>query len=86
MGIQVSASMGVRDNNELSWTQVLEIVEFMSDAVKIPILLDGDTGYGNYNNMRAWSGSLNSGRLQASVSKTNFSPRQIVSSAKDNPV
>jgi 2-methylisocitrate lyase-like PEP mutase family enzyme len=44
--------MGVRDNNELSWTQVLEIVEFMSDAVKIPILLDGDTGYGNYNNMR----------------------------------
>ena len=51
-GLAISASMGVRDNNELSWTQVLEIVEFMSDAVKIPILLDGDTGYGNYNNMR----------------------------------
>jgi len=42
----------LNDTNELSWTQVLEIVEFMSDAVKIPILLDGDTGYGNYNNMR----------------------------------
>ena len=51
-GLAISASMGVRDCNELSWTQVLEIVEFMSDAVKIPILLDGDTGYGNYNNMR----------------------------------
>ncbi len=51
-GLAISASMGVRDNNELSWTQVLEIVEFMSDAVKIPILLDGDTGYGNYNSMR----------------------------------
>jgi phosphoenolpyruvate phosphomutase len=24
----------------------------MSDATKIPILLDGDTGYGNYNNAR----------------------------------
>ena len=51
-GLAISASMGVRDNNELSWTQVLEIVEFMNDAVKIPILLDGDTGYGNFNNMR----------------------------------
>jgi len=44
--------MGVRDNNEASWTQVLEQVEFMSDATSIPILLDGDTGYGNYNNAR----------------------------------
>ena len=31
---------------------MLEILEFMSDAVRIPILLDGDTGYGNFNNMR----------------------------------
>lgn len=44
--------MGVRDNNELSWTQVLEIVEFMSDATTIPIMLDSNTGYGNFNNMR----------------------------------
>ena len=48
----LSASMGVRDNNELSWTQVLNIIEFMSDSTTIPILLDGDTGYGNFNNMR----------------------------------
>lgn len=51
-GLSLSAMMGVRDNNELSWTQVLEIVETMSDATSIPILLDGDTGYGNFNNMR----------------------------------
>lgn len=51
-GLSISAAMGVRDNNEASWTQVLETVEFMSDATKIPILLDGDTGYGNFNNMR----------------------------------
>ncbi len=44
--------MGVRDNNEASWTQVLDILEFMSDATSIPILLDGDTGYGNFNNAR----------------------------------
>ena len=28
------------------------MLEFMSDITSIPILLDGDTGYGNFNNMR----------------------------------
>src|SRR5690348_11655815 len=51
-GLSISAALGVRDNNEASWTQVLDVVEFMSDATTIPILLDGDTGYGNFNNMR----------------------------------
>ena len=51
-GLSISAAMGVRDNNEISWTQVIETVEFMSDVTDIPLLLDGDTGYGNFNNMR----------------------------------
>jgi phosphoenolpyruvate phosphomutase len=51
-GLCMSAVMGVRDNNEASWTQVLEILEFMSDATDIPILVDADTGYGNFNNAR----------------------------------
>jgi phosphoenolpyruvate phosphomutase len=51
-GLSISAALGVRDNNEASWTQVLEVVEFMSDATTIPILLDADTGYGNFNNVR----------------------------------
>ena len=51
-GLSISAQFGVRDNNEASWTQVLDNLEFMSDAVTIPILLDGDTGYGNFNNMQ----------------------------------
>ena len=51
-GLSISAALGVRDNNEASWTQVLEILEFMSDATSIPILVDGDTGYGNFNNVR----------------------------------
>jgi phosphoenolpyruvate phosphomutase len=51
-GLSISASLGVRDNNEASWTQVLDVLEFMSDATSIPILLDGDTGYGNFNNAR----------------------------------
>ena len=51
-GLALSAQYGVRDNNEASWTQVVEMLEFMSDVTTIPVLLDGDTGYGNFNNMR----------------------------------
>lgn len=51
-GLSISASLGVRDNNEISWTQVLDVVEYMSDATNIPILIDADTGYGNFNNVR----------------------------------
>lgn len=51
-GLSISAALGVRDANEASWTQVLEVVEFMADATDLPILLDADTGYGNFNNVR----------------------------------
>jgi len=51
-GLSISAQLGVRDSNEASWTQVLEVIEFMSDNTDIPLLLDGDTGYGNFNNAR----------------------------------
>ncbi len=51
-GLSISACLGVRDNNEASWTQVLEVLEFMADATTLPILVDGDTGYGNFNNVR----------------------------------
>jgi phosphoenolpyruvate phosphomutase len=51
-GLTISASLGLRDSNEASWTQVLDVLEYMSDATTLPILVDGDTGYGNFNNVR----------------------------------
>jgi phosphoenolpyruvate phosphomutase len=51
-GLSLSAQLGVRDSNEASWTQVVEVVDFMSECTDIPILLDGDTGFGNFNNAR----------------------------------
>src|SRR5215470_10572197 len=51
-GLSISAQFGVRDNNEASWTQIVDMLEFMVDASDLPILLDGDTGYGNFNNRR----------------------------------
>ena len=51
-GLTISASLGLRDSNEASWTQVLDVLEYMADATTLPILVDGDTGYGNFNNVR----------------------------------
>jgi phosphoenolpyruvate phosphomutase len=51
-GLTLSGSNAVRDSNELSWTQLVDTLERMSDVVNIPILFDGDTGFGNYNNAR----------------------------------
>jgi len=51
-GLTISAVLGVRDNNEASWTQIVDVLEFMNDSTGLPILLDGDTGYGNFNNAR----------------------------------
>merc|ERR1711871_876567 len=50
-GLSISAALGVRDNNEASWTQVLDVMDF-TECTDIPVLLDGDTGYGNFNNAR----------------------------------
>jgi len=57
-GLSLSAQLGVRDNNEASWTQIVEVVDFMSECTDIPILLDGDTGFGNFNNARRLIGKL----------------------------
>jgi len=51
-GLTISTSLGLRDSNEASWTQVLDVLEYMADATSLPILVDGDTGYGNFNNVR----------------------------------
>lgn len=51
-GLSLSAQLAVRDNNEASWTQCCDVWEYMSNATTIPMLVDADTGYGNFNNAR----------------------------------
>jgi phosphoenolpyruvate phosphomutase len=51
-GFSMTASLGLPDNNEASFAEVLQIVEYMADKTHVPILMDGDTGYGDYNNLR----------------------------------
>ncbi len=47
--LTISASMGLRDANELTWNQVLDLVEPMADFIDTPVLLDADSGYGDFN-------------------------------------
>ncbi|XTZ39231.1 isocitrate lyase/phosphoenolpyruvate mutase family protein [Salmonella enterica] len=51
-GLSISTAMALRDCNEATWSQMLDHVEFMVDAVNVPILVDGDSGHGNFNNVR----------------------------------
>jgi phosphoenolpyruvate phosphomutase len=74
-GLAISAAMGVRDNNEASWTQVLEIAEFMADATSLPILLDADTGYGNFNNTRRLVRKLESRGVAAMCIEDKLFPK-----------
>jgi 2-methylisocitrate lyase-like PEP mutase family enzyme len=46
-GFSISASLGLRDHNEASWSQVLDIVDYINDATDLPVLVDGDTGKSN---------------------------------------
>ncbi len=47
--LTLSASMGLRDANELSWSQVLDLIDPMLEFVDTPILVDADSGYGDFN-------------------------------------
>ena len=47
--LTLSASMGLRDANELSWSDILKLVDPITDFVDAPVLLDADSGYGDFN-------------------------------------
>src|SRR5260364_242082 len=51
-GLSISTSLGFRDANEASWTQVVDVVDRIADLTGAPILVDGDSGFGNFNNAR----------------------------------
>lgn len=46
--LSISCARGYRDDNTLSMSEVLCILESMTDRLHIPVLFDGDTGYGSF--------------------------------------
>jgi phosphoenolpyruvate phosphomutase len=51
-GLTIASSLGVRDHNEASWTQTLGVLESIVESTSLPVLFDGDTGFGDFNNFR----------------------------------
>lgn len=51
-GLSISTAMGLRDSNEASWSQIIDLIELMCDATTVPIVVDGDSGHGNFNSAR----------------------------------
>ncbi|MCG2633090.1 MULTISPECIES: phosphoenolpyruvate mutase [Bradyrhizobium] len=51
-GLAIASSLGYRDANEASWSQLVDVVERIVDSTELPVLVDGDGGFGNFNNAR----------------------------------
>ncbi|MDA9505557.1 phosphoenolpyruvate phosphomutase [Bradyrhizobium sp. CCBAU 11386] len=51
-GLSIACSLGYRDANEASWSQLVDVVERIVDSTTLPVLVDGDGGFGNFNNAR----------------------------------
>ncbi len=54
-GLCMSTTLGVRDSDEASWTDLLALVARVVESVDLPVLVDGDTGYGNFNTARRFT-------------------------------
>ncbi|MDX8515199.1 phosphoenolpyruvate mutase [Mesorhizobium captivum] len=57
-GLSISSCLGYRDANEASWTEIVDAVHRIVEATQIPVLVDGDSGFGNFNNARLFARKL----------------------------
>jgi phosphoenolpyruvate phosphomutase len=47
-GFEASARLGLKDDGSITMTEMLNVTKPIVDAVKIPVYVDVDTGYGNF--------------------------------------
>ncbi|CAM4498156.1 isocitrate lyase/phosphoenolpyruvate mutase family protein [Nocardia ninae] len=51
-GLCMSTVLGARDSDEVSWGELLALAARVVESGAIPVLVDADTGYGNFNTAR----------------------------------
>ncbi|WP_433656201.1 isocitrate lyase/phosphoenolpyruvate mutase family protein [Nocardia sp. CA-128927] len=51
-GLCMSTVLGARDSDEVSWGELLDLAARVVEGGGIPVLVDADTGYGNFNTAR----------------------------------
>jgi phosphoenolpyruvate phosphomutase len=54
-GLGMSTACGVRDRSELSAGENLRQIQYIVEAAGIPVLVDADSGYGDFNNARQFA-------------------------------
>ncbi|MFI9504674.1 isocitrate lyase/phosphoenolpyruvate mutase family protein [Nocardia sp. NPDC052566] len=54
-GLCMSTVLGGRDSDEVSWGELLDLAARVVEAGDIPVLVDADTGYGNFNTARRFA-------------------------------
>lgn len=54
-GLCMSTVLGARDGDEVSWGELLDLAARVVDASDLPVLVDADTGYGNFNTARRFA-------------------------------
>jgi phosphoenolpyruvate phosphomutase len=54
-GLSISTALGYRDRNEASACEVVRVVERIVECGGVPVLVDGDTGFGDFNNARIFA-------------------------------
>ncbi|MBW1213774.1 phosphoenolpyruvate mutase [Pantoea allii] len=74
-GLSISAAMGLSDRNEASWSQVINALEQMADNTSIPILVDGDSGFGNYLNVMRFVKKLKQININAMCIEDKMFPK-----------
>ncbi|WP_076866107.1 isocitrate lyase/phosphoenolpyruvate mutase family protein [Bradyrhizobium mercantei] len=57
-GLSIASSLGYREANEASWSQLVDVVGRIVNSSGLPVLVDGDGGFGNFNNARLLARSL----------------------------
>lgn len=72
----ISSAMGLRDANEVTLTQGLEALETIVEAAGIPVLFDGDSGYGNFNSVRILTRKLTQRGAAGVVLEDKLFPKQ----------
>lgn len=78
-GLSVACSLGYRDANEASWSQIVDVVERIVDSTELPVLVDGDGGFGNFNNARLLARKLlQRGRCRSCAGGQLFSEDELV--------
>ncbi|WP_246003195.1 isocitrate lyase/phosphoenolpyruvate mutase family protein [Nocardia tenerifensis] len=54
-GLCMSTVLGARDSDEISWAELLDLVARIVEGGGLPVLVDADTGYGNFNTARRFA-------------------------------